>query len=208
MQEYKQYAHRTDIPHTEQIKPEETSPQRTVIGILVAQHLTRNIPANEKTSEKAAHRQEYLPRNKVENVKQRLAEKPKSVETPERKRAESPYHRARDSDNEGCTAAGDATLFMKKRRAHLVKRDERSQCGKRQQAVEQQRYDVAHNGHARERLLKDIGQGDEDERRTAVRAAPTENAAGNIISPASIATRQSITPICTAEAARLVCLLK
>ena len=37
---------------------------------------------------------------------------------------------------------------------------------------------------------------------------PTENAAGNIIRPAKMATMLSITPICMADLVRLVCLEK
>ena len=37
---------------------------------------------------------------------------------------------------------------------------------------------------------------------------PTENAAGKIISPARMATKVSMIPICTAERSRLVCRLK
>ena len=147
---------------------EEAATQRAPIGKLVAHHLVGNHPPDEDARQEAHHGKEYLTRDEVEAVEQRTAEERQPVDGTKRQRAESTDDGSRDGDDDGSLAAGDEQLFLEEGRRHLVERHQRRQGCQRQQHEEQQRHDVAHNGHGGKSLLEDVGQRDEDERRTAV----------------------------------------
>jgi hypothetical protein len=69
VKEDKEYAKRTYILDKEEVQVEESATQSAPVGELVEDHLMRHKPANEDAGEETDHRQEYLPRNKVKQVK-------------------------------------------------------------------------------------------------------------------------------------------
>lgn len=77
MQENQQDSQRTDILHQEEedMKHTDIPPayQRPVIHKLMPHNMMRHKPSDENTSQKTDYRQEYLSRNEVKPVKQRLA---------------------------------------------------------------------------------------------------------------------------------------
>ena len=73
MQEDKQDSQRTDILDQENVQVEETSTQCPPVRELVAYCLMGHKPSDEDTGQEAYYWQEYLSRDEVEPVEQRLA---------------------------------------------------------------------------------------------------------------------------------------
>ena len=147
---------------------EESSAQLAAIGKLVAHHLVVDIPADEDTRQEAHHGQEDLTGDEIEQIEQRLAKICHSIDGPQRQRAEGSDNGSAHRHQQGGALAGGVQLFLEECRRDLVERYERCQCCQRQQQEEQQRDDVAHGGDTGEGLFEDVGQRDEDERRSAV----------------------------------------
>ena len=116
----------------------------------------RQIPTDEKTCEETAERKHNLPRGKIEEVEQRTVAYLQETPLAQRQRTYCSHHRTHRRDNPRGTPAGGVHLLMHKGSTNLVQRDERRKRGQSQQGIKGHGHDVAHNGHARESLLKDV----------------------------------------------------
>lgn len=120
VEKYQQDANRTDILHTEYIYGKETTPQRAVVGKLVAHELSRNVPTNEQTRKEPANGQKYLTGNEVEYIEKRLAEELQTIETAKRKRTERTYYAANECHRQGSALATHFAFLVEKRRTDLM----------------------------------------------------------------------------------------
>lgn len=68
----------------------------SLVGKLITDYLMRHEPPDEDTSQETYDRQEYLSRNEVEPVEQRLAEEHQSVNGSHRQRTERTDDRSGD----------------------------------------------------------------------------------------------------------------
>ena len=168
--EYQDDEQGTDIFHEEEIDVEKTSTESAPVCELVAHNLVWQIPTNEKAGEETTDGEEHLTRDEIEDVEQRLSEERQSLHTTKRQRAERTHDTTADSDYERSTVAGETHLLLEKGCADLMERDERRECGERQQGIEHQTYNISHYGQRRECLLEHVGKSDEDERRTGIGA--------------------------------------
>ena len=162
MHEYQQYEQWTHIAYKEEIYVEHAATQCTPVGKLVAHNLMGNVPAYEKASEESADRQEHLPRDEIENVEQCLSEERQMLNATKRQRAKGTHHTARHRHYKRCHVARHMEFFLEERRAYLMKRNERRKCGKRQQCIKHECYDIAHYRQRRKCLLEHVGQSDEN----------------------------------------------
>ena len=92
MQENQEDGKRTDILHQEDEDMEETdiadTVQRPVIRKLLLYDMMGHIPADEDTGQETDDGQEYLTRDEVEPVEQRLAKDDQSIDGTQRQRTE------------------------------------------------------------------------------------------------------------------------
>ena len=139
------------------------------VGDFVVHHLMIHIPANEKAGEECTDRQAAIGREPVEEIKERHSEERTPVPHTQGKGTDATRDDGIERNKTGCIAAAQMQLLTQKRGAYFVDGYITGQGGNGQQQVEQDAHHILHEGHAAESLLKDIGQRDEDERRTAVR---------------------------------------
>ena len=81
MEENKQDGQWTDILYQEQIEMEEPSTQRAPIGEFVAHQFVGQKPTDKDTCQETYDRQEYLARDEVEPVEQRLSQEREAVDS-------------------------------------------------------------------------------------------------------------------------------
>lgn len=168
MQENQDNAHRTHHPHAEDVQTIEAAAQRAAVGELLAHQRVRQMPAHEQTREETHHGKENLARHEIEYIEQRPPQQLQSFVAAQRQRTERADHGRGHRDDQRAAVAREVQFLGKECRAHLVQRDERGEGRQRQQRIEQQRHGIAQKGQRGEGLVEHVGQGDEDERRTAV----------------------------------------
>ena len=120
------------------------------------------IPSHKQTGKQSASRQEYLTRKEVEPVEYRLSAKDQPVAgVAIRQRTEHANDRAQQRDDNRTLGTRYLQLLVEEGGANLVERHQRGEGCQRQEGVEQQRHNLAHQRHRRESLLEHVGQCDE-----------------------------------------------
>ena len=125
-------------------------------------------PTNEQAGEETADGQEYLTRDEVEEAEQALAIDGEETPLTQGHGTEHSDNPTGNGDYPSCAVAGGLELFLEECRAHLMKGYQRGEGSQRQEGIEHQGDEEAHDGHRNKGLFEDVGQGDEDERRTTV----------------------------------------
>ena len=88
VQEYQEDEDRTNELNQEKINTEETALQGSPVSKLILYDLLRYIPAQEQAGKESCQRKEYLTRNEVEPIEQRLSEGRKFICCTQRERTE------------------------------------------------------------------------------------------------------------------------
>ena len=121
VQEYQEDEDRTNELNQEKINTEETALQGSPVGKLILYDLLRYIPAQEQAGKESSQRKEYLPRNEVEPIEQRLSEERKLICCTQRERAEGSDD-GTGSRNDGSTLLEVYLQFLVEERGiHLMK---------------------------------------------------------------------------------------
>lgn len=138
------------------------------VGELVAYNLSVHTPGNEDAGEETADGEEYLSGDEVEEVEEGHAEELETLPCTEAEGAEAAEEAAEARDDGRCPTTGDVELLVEERRADLVERDKAGEGGEGEESVEEKAYGSTDKGNGGKGLLEDCGEGDEDERGTAV----------------------------------------
>ena len=141
---------------------------RAVVGEFVIDRLSGNVPAHKETSKQSTQRHHEVGRQLVAEVHERRAQHLDAGECSYRPGAEDADDRSYHRGNPCSLHAGQVKLLGEECRTYLVHGDGAGQCGKDQQGIEHDADRVGYCGEVAKGLLEHVGQGDEDERRSAV----------------------------------------
>ena len=158
----------TDEAEGEEDEGEKALGDTAVVGELAAHDVFGHVPTDEEAGEEGAGRQQVLGGEVVAEVEDVKAEELQLWHGAHRQRAHDGDGGADGGEHPCGTRATGVQLFGEEGGADLVHGDGAGEGREDQKGVEKDGDDAADEWYRAEGLLEDVGQGDEDERRTGV----------------------------------------
>ena len=121
MQEDQEDADWTDESDGKEEDRKKLSTYRIPVGEFITHNLLWHIPAQEQTGKESCQRKEYLTRNKVEPIEQRLSEERKLICCTQRERAEGSDDGTGNRNDGSTLLAVYLQLLVEERGIHLMK---------------------------------------------------------------------------------------